>query len=60
MLMKKKTLKLTDPVVIILTFLIVLQFGSTLGNFFPAIPPINSIYIRADGSIEPFTPLIKV
>ena len=24
-------------------------------NFFPPIPPINSVYIRADGSIEPST-----
>lgn len=53
--MKKTALKLTATSVLLVTALVVSQFGSSIGNFFPEIPPINTVYIRADGSIEPST-----
>lgn len=58
--MKKTTLKLTVISVLIVTALVVSQFGSSLGNFFPEIPPINTVYIQADGSIEPSTAPITI
>ncbi|MCW4046933.1 MAG: right-handed parallel beta-helix repeat-containing protein [Candidatus Bathyarchaeota archaeon] len=58
--MKKTALRLTAISVLIVTALGVSQFGSSLGNFFPEIPPINTVYIRADGSIEPSTALIAI
>jgi parallel beta-helix repeat protein len=53
--MKKTALKLTAISVLIVTALVASQVGSSLGNFFPVIPPINTVYIRADGSLEPST-----
>ncbi len=58
--MKKTALKLTTISILILTFLVVSQFESILCNFFPEIPLINSVYIRADGSIEPSTVPITI
>ncbi|MCW4002745.1 MAG: right-handed parallel beta-helix repeat-containing protein [Candidatus Bathyarchaeota archaeon] len=58
--MKKTVLKLTVISVLIVTVLVVSQFGSSLCNFFPEIPPINTVYIRTDGNIEPSTaPITK-
>lgn len=58
--MKKTALKLTAIAVLIVTALIVSQFGNIQGNIFPVIPPINSVYIRADGNIEPSTAPITI
>ena len=58
--MKKTALRLIAISVLIVTALVVSQLGSSLGNIFPAIPPINTVYIRADGSIEPSTASIAI
>lgn len=59
--MKRKTLALTIILVLLCTALVVAQSEDFVSsNIFPAIPPINSVYIRADGSIEPSTAPITI
>jgi parallel beta-helix repeat protein len=59
--MKRKTSALTIILLSLFTTLVVAQFGDFVSsNIFPTPPPINSVYIRADGSIKPSTAPITI